>query len=57
MSWCVSVPSICASRKNVGESHQPQEHVGGNVEMVAHDDLVHTSNEYRALTNEKVVSA
>ena len=56
MSWCVSVHSIGAPRK-VGASHQLQELMGGNVEMVAHDDLVHTSNEYGELTNEKVVSA
>ena len=57
MSWYVSAHSFCASRKIVGESDQLQELVGGNVEIVAHDDLVHTSNEYGALTNEKVVSA
>ena len=53
----VSLHSICASRKEVGESDQLQELVGGNVEILARDDLVHTSNEYGALTDEKVVSA
>ena len=57
MSQCVSAHSFCASQKEVGESDQLQELVGGNVEMVAHSDLVHTSNGYGALTNEKVVSA
>ena len=53
----VSLHSICASRKEVGESDKLQELVGGNVEMVAREDPVHTSNEYGALTDEKVVSA